>query len=332
MKVFFIRFKFSLSSRLDKFYRPPKPRKQLKIPDKFYPKQHPKRLTSPSTPLISLDKKPTKALTPYQEIPESLYQSNKFKDFKQPKEPKTLYLGLFGATNVGKSSLLNKLLGENLSAISSKSHTTDEKLTGIYTDVEKSTQIIMYDTPGIYHKNGKHDRKYSNKAWKVMEEIDHALFVVDGAKKKLDDGIKEVIRKLNTKTTDIKSFRLAKDLDSDLSEFEKATPQKIFKVLVVNKIDLCSNKRDLKWYINELEDLGNFDKIFYTSCETGYGIEALREFLLKEAKKDQWFYNPEAKSEMTDLERIEEIFKSLIFERMHYELPFRIGIELKGFS
>jgi len=49
------------------------------------------------------------------------------------------------------------------------------------------------------------------------------------------------------------------------------------KILVVNKIDLCNNIRKLKWMISELEDLGKFDHIFYTSCETGYGIEDLKE-------------------------------------------------------
>ena len=338
MKVFLIKYPFSISTRINKFYRDPQITSKIKEKrneiTKFYPKQHPKNLNSANTSLINPDKKPTKSLTPYREIPEFLYYSKECDDFDQPISPKTLYVGIFGATNVGKSTLLNKFLGEALSATSKKSHTTDEKITGICTNFDKNTQLIVYDTPGILAKYKGYD-SYSNKAWGIMDEIDYALFVVDGTKKRVDDGLKSVLKKMNTKMNEMKFFRMSKsmDLEQDFKEeiLQTAKPQKLSKILVVNKIDLCANKRDLKWYINELEDLGNFDKIFYTSCETGYGIENLKTFLEEETINDTWLFSPKAKTDMTGVERIEEVFKSLVFERMHYELPFFIGIELRGF-
>lgn len=343
MRVLIIKYPFSVSSRLNKFYRDPKLSSQLKDPKnqitKFYPKQHPKNLYSPDSSLIQHDRKPTKALTPFHEIPDSLYQSKESEEFIQPQNAKTLFVGIFGVTNAGKSSLMNKMMGESISAASPKAHTTDEKVTGISSNVEKNTQLIFYDTPGLIQKY-KGPIIYSNAAWSVMDEIDYALLVIDGTKKRVDDAMKNILQKLNTKMTEMKFYRSSRKTEIDpkktLEEFLKdsealdAKPQKLSKILIVNKIDLCSNKRDLKWYINELEDLGNFDKIFYTSCETGYGIENLKNFLENEAISDEWMFNPNAKTDMNEVERIEEIFKSLIYERMHHELPFLIGIELKG--
>ena len=342
MKIWIIKYPFSISSRLNRFYRDPNTKSKSTQIAKFYPKQHPRNLHSPDSSLISLESKAPHPLTPYQEIPDSLFKSKEEEEFEQPQNPKTLFVGIFGNTNVGKSSLLNKMLGESISASSRKAHTTDEKITGIASNLEKNTQIILYDTPGLIQKfNGPGTVTFSNKAWSVMDEIDYALFVIDGTRKRVDEAMKNVLQKLNSKTTEMKFVRTVRkneiDENKDLESFMKDSelidpkPQKLSKVLVVNKIDLCTNKRDLKWYINELEDLGNFDKVFYTSCETGYGIDQLKTFLENEAVSDQWMYNPNIKTDMTEVERIEEIFKSIIYERMHYELPFLIGIELKGY-
>ena len=102
------------------------------------------------------------------------------------------------------------------------------------------------------------------------------------------------------------------------------------KALIVNKIDLCTNKRDLKWYLNELEDLGNFDKTIYVSCETGFGLDQLKNFLEEECLPGKWLYSPEINTNLSDIDKIEEILKGLIFERFHRELPFIIGYEIKG--
>ena len=101
--------------------------------------------------------------------------------------------------------------------------------------------------------------------------------------------------------------------------------------MVVNKVDLCHNKRELKWYINELEDLANFDKTFYTSCLTSYGIQEIKKFLESEAKYGKWELDPEVTTKMSDIERVEQKMKEMIYERMHEELPFRIGYEVIEF-
>jgi GTP-binding protein Era len=87
-------------------------------------------------------------------------------------------------------------------------------------------------------------------------------------------------------------------------------------------MDLCTNKRKLRWLIGELEDLGKFDKIFYVSCNTGYGIEELKQFLEKEAVREAWQYHPSAKTTHSQADLMEEVMKSVLFSRFYYEIPY----------
>lgn len=139
-----------------------------------------------------------------------------------------------------------------------------------------------------------------------MNDVDYILFLVSATSKRIDPKTRECLAKISAK-------------------------EGISKSLIVNKVDLCHNKRELKWYINELEDLANFDKTFYTSCLTSYGIQDIKKFLESEAKYGKWELDPEVKTKMSDVERIEQKMKEMIYERMHEELPFRIGYEVIEF-
>lgn len=109
----------------------------------------------------------------------------------------------------------------------------------------------------MYKKEG-----FISKGWKVLSEIDFSLLVVDSAKR-FDDMVKESIKRLE-KHRDYKNF---------------------MKALVLNKVDLVDNRRKFDSLIREIEKYGKFDKIFYTSATTGYGIEELQNYLFGMAKK-----------------------------------------------
>jgi len=327
---------FSKSTKIAKFF----PVKQTPSKEPFYPVQHPKSLESTNQEIISFQKPPS-YITPPREVPHELYKPANT-PFESPAYSKALDICLIGAPNVGKSSLINRIVREEISAVSNKANTTDEAIKGIYTNIEKKTQIVFYDTPGIIqvYKNTSH---FITRAWDVVSNCDRALFVVD-AVKRMDDSIKEAILRLKRMKLDeayrnkMKLLKAGEDealenISSDPNSIENKSfgDQTIPTYLVVNKIDLCTNKRKLKWLINELEDIGKFEKIFYTSAETGYGISELVEALEAEAYQRPWEYNPALKSEFTEVEKIEQIVKSVIFERFYYELPFMIGIMLTEF-
>ncbi len=81
------------------------------------------------------------------------------------------------------------------------------------------------------------------------------------------------------------------------------------QVLVLNKVDLVTNKRKLRELQNELDDIGEFEKIFHVSAATGFGMNALRDYLLSKAKPRRWEHHPELKSKDSEVEKAEEAMK-----------------------
>ena len=80
-------------------------------------------------------------------------------------------------------------------------------------------------------------------------------------------------------------------------------------ILVMNKVDLVTSKRRLKTLQHEIEDLCSFDKIFHASCETGFGIEAVKEYLIDKARLREWRYHPNQSSTKSEVGKAEEALK-----------------------
>lgn len=97
-------------------------------------------------------------------------------------------------------------------------------------------------------------------------------------------------------------------------------------------MDLVSNKVKFRELQNELEDLGDFEKIFHVSAQTGFGMDVLRQYLLSRAKPRLWTYHPEVKSTQSEVEKAEEAMKQAIFEKFFEELPYQIGIKVTGWT
>jgi len=112
-----------------------------------------------------------------------------------------------------------------------------------------------------------------------------------------------------------------RDSDLDASPFE---PRNLSSILVLNKIDLVENKRKLKTLQEELEDLGAFDKVFHVSCETDFGIPALKAYLEAEALRRPWRYHPDLASTQTEVEKAEQILKQILYSRFYKEIPYAV--------
>jgi GTPase Era involved in 16S rRNA processing len=107
--------------------------------------------------------------------------------------------------------------------------------------------------------------------------------------------------------------------DLDASPHE---PRNLSSILVLNKVDLVENKRKLKTLQEELEDLGAFDKVFHVSCETDFGISALKNYLESEALRRPWRYHPDLNSTQTEIEKAEQILKQILYNRFYKEIPY----------
>lgn len=172
---------------------------------------------------------------------------------------RSLKSSFLGAPNAGKSSLLNLLVNKEVSAVSNKVNTTQESTLGVYTDLERKTQLLFTDTPGVTKaSNSMRSNLLVTKAWECIEESDTVVFVVDSAKR-LSFEVREALIRLNRRaqSVDVQSRRILEAIQDDsfsetnldkfiLSEEQKKHEGGIPCVLVLNKVDLVTNKRKLR--------------------------------------------------------------------------------------
>ena len=150
---------------------------------------------------------------------------------------KSGFVGIIGRPNVGKSTLLNSIIGEKVAITSNKAQTTRNAIRGIYTDDE--CQIVFIDTPGIHKPKNKLGSYLTNTAVNTLNEVDVILFLVDDSLSKGpgDRYILELLKKI------------------------KETP----KILIINKIDLIGPE-EYRGIYEEYEASGVFDEIVGVSA------------------------------------------------------------------
>lgn len=137
----------------------------------YYPRQHPKQLYNEDTSIISY-KPPVMNLTEYHRVPGEVLLFDP-PEFESPMDSKALDIGILGPANAGKSSLINKLVGSNISAVSPKYGTTYDKVEGVYTDINEKIQLVLFDTPGATKvSKSVRSRKIITRAWTVIPDCD----------------------------------------------------------------------------------------------------------------------------------------------------------------
>ncbi|SEI37741.1 GTP-binding protein Era [Allopseudospirillum japonicum] len=215
------------------------------------------------------------------------------------------YVAIVGRPNVGKSTLLNYLLGQKLSITSRKPQTTRHQILGIKTQGE--TQVLYVDTPGM-HKMGKETDKalnrYMNKAASsALDDVDLVLFLIDRTRWTEEDEL--VLQQIKRTSTPV--------------------------ILLVNKIDRLEDKGTLLPWLGEIEKKADFAHIMPISAQHGHNIEPL-EKLVQEAMPESVHYFPE--DQITDRsERFlaAELVREKIMRQLGEELPYQITVEIERF-
>jgi GTP-binding protein Era len=238
-------------------------------------------------------------------------------DFDQPENTRALGISIIGTANAGKSSLVNRLIGTKLSAVSPKRNTTRTSVLGVVTHEQFNTQLVIYDTPGIIAANDarQYERTLSADAWRATTATDVCIILVDAAKK--IGPLEEALLK--------RAMQFAEKHDQ------------IRLVLALNKVDLVHPKTKLLETAEQLVELcPAIRDVFYLSVtdQTGdSGIEELEQYLIDSAVPDrEWDWSADTESDLTQMQRIAEVIREKVFQRVHKEVPYMIQQTNTGFT
>jgi GTP-binding protein Era len=207
---------------------------------------------------------------------------------------KSGFVSLVGRPNVGKSTLLNNIIGKKVAITSNKPQTTRNSIQGIYND--EDSQIIFVDTPGIHKPTHKLGTYLNEQAYSSASDVDLLLFLVDGSKE-LGRGDMFVLEKIKEKHKPI--------------------------ILVINKIDKLTNEQILL-KINEYKDLYNFDEIVPVSAIKQNNTKELIKTIKKYLTDDIKYYEDGTYTNRPITFTISEIVREKIFMFTEEEVPHSI--------
>lgn len=208
---------------------------------------------------------------------------------------KSGFVSIIGRPNVGKSTLLNSIIGKHIAITSNKPQTTRNLIQGIYNDEE--AQIIFVDTPGIHKPNHKLGKYLNRQAYYSINDVDVILFMVD-ASADIGPGDKYIIEHL-------------KEVDKPV-------------ILLINKIDLV-NKLNLLPKIDTYKDLYPFTEIIPISGLTKDNIEALLKVLKKYLPDSIKYYEDNQYTNQTRDFLIAELVREKIFNLTEEEVPHSVA-------
>ena len=214
------------------------------------------------------------------------------------------FIAILGAPNVGKSTLLNRLVGTKVSIVSPKVQTTRRRILGI--SVRGPAQLVFVDTPGIFTPSpGRRlERAMVQTAWRSAQDTDRQVLVVDARR------------------------GVGRDTEMILAELKKSGRR---LTLAVNKLDLVKPPAVLP-LIERLNQSGLFDRVFIVSALNGDGCEDLLNALAEDLPEGPWLFPEDQLSDLSQRAMAAEITREKLFEQLHQELPYSLTVETENWA
>ncbi len=204
---------------------------------------------------------------------------------------KSGFVSLVGRPNVGKSTLLNSIIGTKVAITSNKPQTTRNVIQGIYN--EEDTQIIFVDTPGVHKPNHKLGKYLNKQVYSNIDDVEAILMLVDGSQE-LGSGDKYIIEKLKEKNIPV--------------------------ILVINKIDKLTHD-EILLKIAEYKDLYEFSEIVPLSALKNNNVDELIKTIKNYLKDEIKYYEDNQITNKPLTFTIAEIVREKVFELTHEEVP-----------
>jgi GTPase len=212
------------------------------------------------------------------------------------------FVALIGAPNVGKSTLVNALVGSKVTIVSRKVQTTRALIRGIV--IEDNAQIILVDTPGIFSPKRRLDRAMVSTAWSGAHDADLVCVLLD-AKAGIDEEADAILSKVSS-------------VDHE-------------KILVLNKIDLVPRERLLA-LAKAANDRLAFAQTFMISALSGDGVGDLRHALAERVPAGPFHYPEDQMSDAPMRHLAAEITREKIYRQLHQELPYQSTVETDSWT
>ncbi len=219
------------------------------------------------------------------------------------KKTKSGVIALAGPPNVGKSTLLNGLLGQKISIVSPKPQTTRNRIAGIVSG--EDYQMVILDTPGIHEARSPLNLEMVRIACDSLAEVDLILFITD--------------------------VTLAREPERQEKSAGVLREQKKPALLLINKIDLIDRKKILPM-INKLRGIHPFTSIIPISAKKGDGLELLTREVVKRLPEGPMLYPTDIPTDASERFIVGEIIREKVFLRTSQEIPYSTAVVIDDFN
>ncbi|PQJ55182.1 GTPase Era [Psychrosphaera saromensis] len=212
-------------------------------------------------------------------------------------------IAIVGRPNVGKSTLMNNILGQKISITSKKPQTTRHRILGIHT--EDQEQVIYVDTPGLHKEEKRAINKLMNKAASsALGDVELVLFVVEAMKWHDDDEM--VLNKI------IRSKQPV--------------------VLLINKVDEIKHKEELMPFLQKVSAKHNFEQIIPISAEKGTNVQAIKDLVSDYLPENPFFFPEDDVTDRSSRFMAAEIVREKLMRFLGEELPYSVTVEIEQFK
>jgi len=213
------------------------------------------------------------------------------------------YVAVIGKPNVGKSTLINQIVGEKVSIVTSKPQTTRHQILAIQTS--SKGQILFIDTPGMHVGQKRALNKYMNKtAAAAVLNVDLILFLVESLKWGPDD--EQALKSLQYTKTPV--------------------------ILVINKADLIKDKEKLLPFANKVFQNFGFKEIFYISASKNKGVDDLEDKIYQMLPETANYFSDDQLTDKSTKYLVSELIREQLMLRLHQELPYSLTVEVESYK